>query len=120
VTDNRRNSLSAENATANNTLNEFEAKSATFLHKGGISEMVDAMSAGNVPVHSDMSCILVEGARDNVTVQVALKWCDGQYQENTVGFVNCIRTNDGGTHLEGARSAISKTLNAFFRKVKYD
>jgi hypothetical protein len=52
-----------------------------------------------------------------VTVEVAFGWSSKFFGENVSGFANGIRTNDGGSHIEGFRAAIAKTLNAHARKV---
>ncbi len=51
-------------------------------------------------------------------VEVALQWCSDAFSETTVGFANSIRTIDGGTHIEGLRSCLTKTLNSLAKRLK--
>jgi DNA gyrase subunit B len=51
-------------------------------------------------------------------VEVALQWCSDAFSETAVGFANSIRTVDGGTHLEGLRACLTKTLNTLARRAK--
>jgi DNA gyrase subunit B len=64
------------------------------------------------------SSIHIRGEKDGVEVEAVLTWLHKQYAENTWGFVNCIRTHDGGTHIDGLRLAISKALNSYPKKVR--
>ena len=51
-------------------------------------------------------------------VQLALQWCNSTYSDTLVGFVNSIKTIDGGTHMEGFKSSLTRTLNSIGRKTK--
>ena len=53
-----------------------------------------------------------------VDVQLALQWCHSTYSDTLVGFVNSIKTIDGGTHMEGLKSSLTRTLNSIGRKTK--
>lgn len=59
----------------------------------------------------------VEKEVRGVTVQAALRWSRDAYVETLQGFANGIRTADGGSHLDGLKSAVTKTVNAFAKKV---
>ena len=61
--------------------------------------------------------IFIEAERKGVTVQAALRWSRDSYTDNLQGFANGIRTADGGAHLDGLKSAVTKTVNAFAKKV---
>ena len=58
------------------------------------------------------SPIYIEGKRDNVEVEIALQYNDS-YAENVFAFANTINTVDGGTHLSGFRSALTRSINNF-------
>jgi DNA gyrase subunit B len=86
----------------------------TYEYKGGIREYVAYMNADKQPQHEEI--IYVQGERHNVQVEVALQWCSDAYSDNVLGFANNIRTVDGGTHLEGLKTVLTRTMNAIARK----
>jgi DNA gyrase subunit B len=86
----------------------------TYLYEGGIKEYVAYMTTEKEPLHKDI--IYVSGERNNVQIEVALQWCVDAYSDNLIGFANNIRTIDGGTHLEGLKAVLTRTLNNFARK----
>lgn len=55
---------------------------------------------------------------EDVQVEVAMQWCSQSFSENLVGFVNSVKTIDGGTHLEGLKSAATRLVNNLGRKTK--
>lgn len=55
---------------------------------------------------------------DGVVVEVALQWCSDSYSDNMLGFVNSIKTIDGGTHMDGFKSALTRTVNTLGKKSK--
>jgi len=85
-------------------------KKAEFRFTGGISEFVKHLNRGKQTL-SDTP-IYIEGKRDMVDVEIALQYNDG-YTENIFAFANTINTVDGGTHLSGFRSGLSRTINAY-------
>jgi DNA gyrase subunit B len=86
----------------------------TYEYKGGIKEYIAYMNREKQPLHEEI--IYVQGERNNVQVEVALQWCTDAYTDNVLGFANNIRTIDGGTHLEGLKAVLTRTLNATARK----
>jgi DNA gyrase subunit B len=89
-------------------------KSHEFHYKGGISEFITHLNRGKQVLHDKP--IHFEGERDmpngaKVTMEVALQYNDG-YSETVFAFANNINTVDGGTHLSGFRSALTRTINA--------
>ena len=72
------------------------------------------MNRDKQPLHEEI--IYVQGERNNVQVEVSLQWCTDAYTDNVLGFANNIRTIDGGTHLEGLKAVLTRTLNATARK----
>jgi DNA gyrase subunit B len=85
-----------------------------YEYKGGIKEYIAYMNRDKQPLHEEI--IFVQGERNNVQVEVALQWCTDAYTDNVLGFANNIRTVDGGTHLEGLKAVLTRTLNAIARK----
>lgn len=55
---------------------------------------------------------------DGVEVQVALQWCSDAFSDTLLGFVNSIKTIDGGTHMDGFKAALTRTVNSQGRKAK--
>ncbi|MEH2322946.1 MAG: DNA topoisomerase (ATP-hydrolyzing) subunit B [Nostoc sp.] len=89
-------------------------KVETYNYKGGIKEYIAYMNREKQPLHEEI--IYVQGERNNVQVEVSLQWCTDAYTDNVLGFANNIRTVDGGTHLEGLKAVLTRTLNAIARK----
>ncbi|MBF2017620.1 MAG: DNA topoisomerase (ATP-hydrolyzing) subunit B [Rivularia sp. T60_A2020_040] len=85
-----------------------------YEYKGGIKEYVAYMNADKQSLHEEI--IYVQGERNNVQVEVALQWCVDAYSDSLLGFANNIRTVDGGTHLEGLKAVLTRTLNSVARK----
>ncbi len=89
---------------------ERNDKEAEFRFTGGIAEFVKHLNKGKQVLHD--SPIYMEGKRDQVEMEIALQYNDG-YAENIFAFANTINTVDGGTHLSGFRSALTRTINYF-------
>ncbi len=93
---------------------EAEIRQDVFCYEGGIKEYVEYMTIEKDPLHQDV--IYVNKEKNGVTVEVALQWCIDAYSDNLLGFANNIRTIDGGTHLEGLKTVLTRTMNTFARK----
>jgi DNA gyrase subunit B len=91
-----------------------EAHEEIYYYEGGIKEYVAYMTREKEPLHQDI--LFVAAEKDNVSVEVALQWCVDAFTDNLLGFANNIRTIDGGTHLEGLKTVLTRTLNNFARK----
>jgi len=89
---------------------ERSDKSAEFRFTGGIVEFVKHLNRGKSTLHD--SPIYIEGKRDSLEVEIALQYNDS-YGENVFCFANTINTVDGGTHLAGFRSALTRSINNF-------
>jgi DNA gyrase subunit B len=87
---------------------ERSAKKAEFRFTGGIAEFVKHLNRGKQVLHD--SPIYMEGKRDTVDMEIALQYNDS-YAENVFSFANTINTVDGGSHLSGFRSALTRTIN---------
>lgn len=86
----------------------------TYFYEGGIREYIGYMNRDKQPLHEEV--VYVQGERNNVQVEVALQWCADAYTDNLLGFANNIRTIDGGTHLEGLKTVLTRTMNTLARK----
>jgi DNA gyrase subunit B len=89
---------------------ERTEKSAEFRFTGGIAEFVKHLNRGKTTLHD--APIYMEGKKGNVEIEIALQYNDS-YGENVFSFANTINTVDGGTHLSGFRSALTRTINNF-------
>lgn len=89
---------------------ERSNKKAEFLYEKGISSFIDYLNKAKTKVHEEPIYILVE--KDDVVVELAMQWNDG-YKENTFTFANNINTHEGGTHLQGFKSSLTRTINKF-------
>jgi DNA gyrase subunit B len=87
---------------------EEPAKSETFHAKGGLVQFVEWLNRNKKTLHPKP--IAFNAVKDDVDVDLALQYEDG-YNENTFTFVNNINTHEGGTHLTGFKSALTRTIN---------
>ncbi len=85
-----------------------EPHEETFHAKGGLKEFVAYLNAARKPLHADV--IYIEAERDDVQIEVALQY-NAEYNENVFSFVNNINTHEGGTHLTGFKSALTRVIN---------
>jgi DNA gyrase subunit B len=91
-------------------LDERTGKTHDFQYKGGIVSFVQHLNRNKTPLHGKP--IFIEGEKDGVQVEVALQYNDS-YQETLFSFANNINTHDGGTHLIGFRSALTRGVNQY-------
>ncbi len=87
-----------------------------FRFEGGLKEFVTFLNKKKTSIHREP--IHFEARRDQVELELALEYNDG-YNENMFSYVNNINTREGGTHLIGFKSALTRTLNEFLKKSKY-
>jgi DNA gyrase subunit B len=85
-----------------------EAKRLEFKYNGGIAEFIKHLNRGKSVLHDKP--IYMEAERDGVAMEIALQYNDG-YSESVFSFANNINTVDGGTHLSGFRTALTRTIN---------
>lgn len=88
-------------------------ESESFQYDDGIREYVEHLNRASDTVHPDI--LSVEGAQDGVELQIALQY-SGEYTENVHTYVNNINTHEGGTHLSGFRSALTRSINSYGKK----
>jgi DNA gyrase subunit B len=89
---------------------ERDGRTHEFHYEGGIESFVTYLSQNKTVLHPQP--IYISGERDNVRVEIALQYNDG-YTENLFSYVNTINTIEGGTHLIGLKSALTRTINAY-------
>lgn len=89
---------------------ERDDRSYDFHYEGGIESFAAYLNQNKVVLHQDP--IYIAGERDNVSLEVALQYND-TYNELLLSFVNTINTIEGGTHLVGLKSALTRTINAY-------
>jgi len=96
-------------------IDERTDQEATFFFEGGIASLVSRFNKNRVVLHRHP--IYISGTMNSTVVEVALQYNDG-FSESTLSFANCVNTIDGGSHLTGFRSALTRVLNDYARKNK--
>jgi DNA gyrase subunit B len=94
---------------------EGHDRERTFYFEGGITGFVRHLNRNRVVRH--LVPIYITRSMDSTTIEVALQYNDG-YSESTFSFANCVNTVDGGTHLTGFRSALTRVFNDYAKKNK--
>ncbi len=94
---------------------ERNDKELTFLFEGGIATLVRRFNKDREVLNRDP--IYISGSSNSTQVEVALQYNDG-FTESTLSFANCVNTADGGSHLTGFRSALTRVLNDYARQNK--
>ncbi len=89
---------------------EREDKRVEFKYDGGISSFVEYLNKNKTPLHSDV--ISISGQVEDIYVDIAMQY-NNSYNENLFSFVNNINTVEGGTHLVGFKSALTRTINSY-------
>jgi DNA gyrase subunit B len=90
-----------------------EQKEETFHAKGGLKEFVQHLNDKRKPLHPEV--IYIETTRDDIGIELALQYNDG-YNDTVFSFVNNINTHEGGTHLTGFKSALTRVINQYAQK----
>ena len=94
---------------------EGQKRNETFHYEGGIREFVKFQNQNKDAVNPDI--IYFEVAKENCEVEVAMQYTEN-YNELVMGYANNINTTDGGTHIVGFKSALTRTLNDYGKKAK--
>jgi DNA gyrase subunit B len=92
---------------------ERDGKNHKFQYDGGIVSFVEHLNKNKTAVNDKP--IFMKGSKDGIDAEIALQWNDG-YSELVFTFANNINTHEGGTHLSGFRSALTRTINAYAAK----
>ncbi len=86
-----------------------------FFYEGGIKEFVHYLNEGKEVLHKDV--VYMKKQSEDTIVEVAMQWNDG-YNESVFSFVNNINTHEGGTHLTGFSTALTRAINSYIKKKK--
>ena len=93
---------------------EKEKKAETFVFEGGVKEFLEYLNKGKEILYKPPAVFSAE--KEGVFVEVGLQHCKDYYDENIYSYVNCIRTREGGTHLIGLKSALTRAINNYGHK----
>lgn len=107
------------------TINFFDSRedadgntfSETFYAEGGIKQFVSDIIKNNTPIMKSAPIFYGFGITEGVVVEISLSYTNS-YQPNILGFVNNINTTEGGTHIAGFRTVLTRTINKFARDFK--
>ncbi|OGR88769.1 MAG: DNA gyrase subunit B [Elusimicrobia bacterium RIFCSPHIGHO2_02_FULL_57_9] len=114
ILSNRLRELAFLNTGAKITIiDEREDKKHAFHYEGGISQFVKYLNANKKVLHAEP--VSFSKTKDEVTVDFAIQYNE-DYSENIFSFVNNIKTQEGGTHLAGFRSALTRVINDYIKK----
>jgi len=91
-----------------------EVRRDEYHYEGGLKEFVEYLRGSRKPLHPEV--VHVEASKPEAEIEIAFQYDDG-YNENTFTFVNNINTHEGGTHLTGFKSALTRTINDYARRV---
>jgi len=93
---------------------EKEKKAETFVFEGGVKEFLEYLNKGKEILYKPP--VVFSAEKDSVFVEVGMQHCKDYYDENIYSYVNCIRTKEGGTHLVGLKSALTRVINNYGHK----
>ncbi|MGZ3692812.1 MAG: DNA topoisomerase (ATP-hydrolyzing) subunit B [Bdellovibrionota bacterium] len=91
-------------------IDEKNGKDETFFYEGGIKSYVEYLNRTKTKIHDDI--IYLSGEKDDVIAEIAIQWNDG-YSDALLSYANNINTHEGGTHVSGFRTALTRVVNAF-------
>lgn len=91
-------------------------KKEVFYAEGGLREMIYYLNARQKPLHKEV--VYIDTSKDDVGIELAFQYNEG-YNENVFSFVNNINTHEGGTHLTGFKSALTRVVNLYLQKSSF-
>ncbi|XP_027353020.1 DNA gyrase subunit B, chloroplastic/mitochondrial isoform X2 [Abrus precatorius] len=86
-----------------------------YFYAGGLVEYVKWLNTDKKALHDVLS---FRKETDGITIDIAFQWCEDAYSDTILGYANSIRTIDGGTHIDGMKASITRTLNSLGKKSK--
>jgi len=92
---------------------ERDDREETYRYEGGILEFVEYLDEGRSPIHKPP--IYIEGTRDETPIEISLQY-NSSYTENILTYCNNVNTIEGGAHLSGFKSALTRSLNSYAQK----
>lgn len=92
---------------------EATGKKEEFMFEGGIKEFISYLNRGKKPLHADVIYLTKE--ESNIQIELAMQYNDS-YLENEYSYVNNINTIEGGTHVSGFRTALTRVINNYLKK----
>ncbi|MCB0281735.1 MAG: DNA topoisomerase (ATP-hydrolyzing) subunit B [Calditrichae bacterium] len=96
-----------------NILDERDDHKENYKYEGGIIEFVEYLDEGRSPIHKPP--IYIEGIREEIPVEISLQY-NSSYTENILSYCNNVNTVEGGSHLSGFKSALTRSLNSYAQK----
>lgn len=94
-------------------LREDNPHQVELYYEGGVKAFIDYIDKSKVPIHET---ICLKGAQDLISVDIAMQWNDS-YHENILSFTNNIRQKDGGTHVSGFKSALTRAVTKYIEAI---
>jgi DNA gyrase subunit B len=91
-----------------------ELKAAHYYYEGGLRDYVAYLDLDKQPLHQEI--IYIRAEKDRIRVEVALQWCIDAEQDCLLGFANTTRTIEGGKHIDGLKTALTRTVNKIARQ----
>lgn len=92
---------------------EEKTREEVYYYEGGIKSFVEYINRKKTPIHKEI--VYIDQEKDKTLVEIAIQYTDA-YSENVISFANNINTEEGGSHLSGFRSALTRTINEYGRK----
>ena len=93
---------------------ERDKKEETFKYDGGIVSYVEHLNKGKAALY--VPPIYMSQEKDGLFIEIAMQHCKEYYDENVYSFVNCINTKEGGTHVSGFKTALTRSINNYAKK----